>query len=425
VAKVRLTADKTLKKRTSLTVDDIIQLLSFVLKTTYFSFGGNIYQQKFGTAMGSPVSPLIADLFMENLEQKAIDTAPVTCKPRLWKRYVDDILAIIPKGTTEELNTHLNNVDITGNIKFTNEEMTDNSIAFLDVNITVKADRRLKTQVYRKKTHTNQYLSFQSEHPVTHKLGVVRTLLDRCQSHVTDAEDQRQEEKYVKDVLRMNHYPDWTIKRVKDQKERKASQLNQNKKQKNSENKSRGHVVLPYEKGLSEKISATFNSYNIGTSFKPHTKLRSILVHPKDKIKDPDKCGVVYEVACANANCDKVYIGETGRKLETRIKEHRKDVEQHAAKGVSTRSARIASTGDTHKSAITDHVVEENHVADWQGVKILTREPNTTNRQIREAIWIRKKKTMNRDEGGYQLSNVYNSLLQARPSRGGGRGQLQ
>jgi len=49
-----------------------------------------IYQQRFGTAMGSPVSPIIANLFTEWLEQRAIATAPVNCRPRLWKRFVDD-----------------------------------------------------------------------------------------------------------------------------------------------------------------------------------------------------------------------------------------------------------------------------------------------------------------------------------------------
>ena len=48
--------------------------------------------------MGSPVSPIVANLYMEWLEQEAVATAPLTCQPRLWKRYVDDVLEIIKKG---------------------------------------------------------------------------------------------------------------------------------------------------------------------------------------------------------------------------------------------------------------------------------------------------------------------------------------
>ena len=68
----RLENDKTLKKRTNLNVDDIMELLKFVLETTYFRWEGEIYKQKFGVAMGSPVSPIVVNLYMEDLEQKII-----------------------------------------------------------------------------------------------------------------------------------------------------------------------------------------------------------------------------------------------------------------------------------------------------------------------------------------------------------------
>jgi hypothetical protein len=122
IIRTRLELDKDLKNRTLLEVDDIMVLMNFVLTTTYFSFRGIIYKQKFGAAMGSPVSPLAANIFMEWLEQQAILTAPITCKPRLWKRYVDDILEIIKTGSTLDLTAHLNQIDPTANIKFTFEE---------------------------------------------------------------------------------------------------------------------------------------------------------------------------------------------------------------------------------------------------------------------------------------------------------------
>ena len=60
----KLKKDKTLKKRTLLAPEDIVELLEFVLTTTYFMFRGQVYQQKFGTAMGSPVSPIVANFFI-------------------------------------------------------------------------------------------------------------------------------------------------------------------------------------------------------------------------------------------------------------------------------------------------------------------------------------------------------------------------
>ena len=69
-------------------MEDIIHLLSFCLKTTQFAYNGTHYQQVFGTAMGSPVSVVIANMVMEDVEQRALATSPV--KPFFWKRYVDD-----------------------------------------------------------------------------------------------------------------------------------------------------------------------------------------------------------------------------------------------------------------------------------------------------------------------------------------------
>jgi len=82
--------------------------------------------------MGSPVSRLLANLFMEWMEKHAIATAPVEYKPKFWKRYVDDVLELIKKGQVRNLTDHINTTDRTGNIKFTYEEEEDKQIPFLD-----------------------------------------------------------------------------------------------------------------------------------------------------------------------------------------------------------------------------------------------------------------------------------------------------
>ena len=76
IIKDLLDKDTTLKERTVMEVGDIILLLEFCLKNTYFSFQGQFYEQVEGAAMGSPVSPIVANLYMEYLEQKALSTAP-------------------------------------------------------------------------------------------------------------------------------------------------------------------------------------------------------------------------------------------------------------------------------------------------------------------------------------------------------------
>ena len=169
-----------------LDIDDIMELLEFVVTTTYFTFRGVTYQQRFGTAMGSPVSPIIANLYMEWLEQRAIATAPVNCRPRLWKRFVDDTLEMIKGGSVTQLTEHLNSVDSTGSIRFTYEEETEGQIPFLDTLLIRKKDGNVKLLVYWKKTHTDQYLNFMSHHPLHQKLGVIMTLFNRCDNVVTE-----------------------------------------------------------------------------------------------------------------------------------------------------------------------------------------------------------------------------------------------
>ena len=75
----KLEQDRTLESRTKMDNDDIISLLSFGLSNNYFVFEGDTYKLVHGCAMGSPVSPVVANLCVENLEEKAINTTPVYC----------------------------------------------------------------------------------------------------------------------------------------------------------------------------------------------------------------------------------------------------------------------------------------------------------------------------------------------------------
>ena len=76
IIKDLLEKDHTLKERTVLAVSDIILLLEFCHKNTYFFFQDQLYEQVEGAAMGSPVSPIVANFYMEYLEQKALSAAP-------------------------------------------------------------------------------------------------------------------------------------------------------------------------------------------------------------------------------------------------------------------------------------------------------------------------------------------------------------
>ena len=100
IIKKKLENDKDLKLRTSMSIQHIISLIEYCLKSTYFVFRGQYYEQLEGAAMGSPLSPIIANLYMEEFEIKALNTAPNP--PTLWKRFVDNTFVVIKKCHQEE-----------------------------------------------------------------------------------------------------------------------------------------------------------------------------------------------------------------------------------------------------------------------------------------------------------------------------------
>ena len=128
VACSRLEKDPTLPERTELLVDDIVNLLTLCLKATFLEFRGKVYQQVHGTAMESPVSIVIANLVMENVEQKALAT--FHSPPHFWKRYVDDTFTVLPCNLVQEFLSHLNSIE--ARIQFTCEETEDGKLPFLD-----------------------------------------------------------------------------------------------------------------------------------------------------------------------------------------------------------------------------------------------------------------------------------------------------
>jgi len=103
-----------------------------------------------------------------------------------------------------------------------------------------------------------------------------------------------------------------------------------------------------------------------------------VLVHPKDRISDEEKPEMVYKIPCKNCEC--VYVGETGRPLAARVKEHHKEVD--SITGIFTRAEKTRAASICNKSAITDHVCNENHVTDWANAKVIDRESDKAGRLI-------------------------------------------
>ena len=109
--------------------------------------------------------------------------------------------------------------------------------------------------------------------------------------------------------------------------------------------------------------------------------VRSHLVRPKDALEPTKQDGGVYKIPC---ECGKVYIEETGRAMQDRIKEHDRDI----------RPAR------TQTSTVSEHGNETGHPPIWKEVKFIDRGPHWYTRRVKEAIHIRlHPNNINRDSG--------------------------
>ena len=123
--------------------------------------------------MGSPILPIVANLYMEHFESRALDTTPTQLT--MWYCYVDDMMTKIHEWTVSSFSDHLNSVS--PDIQFTSKEEKNGKIPLLDTCLHVNEDGSMKFTVYRKPTHIDQYLNFHSNHHLQHKRAVVNTLL--------------------------------------------------------------------------------------------------------------------------------------------------------------------------------------------------------------------------------------------------------
>ena len=390
VIKDLLVKDNTLKERTVMDVEDIILLLEFCLKHTYFSFQGQFYEQVEGAAMGSPVSPIVANLYMEYLEQKALSTAPNP--PKFWGRYVDDTFVIHKEANKQSFLQHINSVDPA--IRFTVEDnKEDGSIPFLDTIVKPEADGSLSITVYRKPTHTDQYLQWDSHHHLSAKFSVIQTLSHRASTVCSNPELLQKEKHHLRKALTKCNYPKWALDKVEKRLNRSTRQVNDggnnSAQPANHGVPSKGHIVIPYTQGLCESIKKICGRYGIQTHFKGGKTIKNLLVSPKDKDPMLNQSGAIYRYQCSNLGCDDEYIGETSRTFGERYKEHLK-----------------APSAIHHHSTITGHTTNHNNF------QIIGREGHNLARNIKESIYIRvNNPSLNNNIGKFNLSHIWDRVL--------------
>ena len=156
-------------------------------------------------------------------------------------------------------------------------------------------------------------------------------------------------------------------------------------------------MTIPYSAGVSERVKKTYKLYGISAAFKPVNKLRSRLVHVKDKPPRDKQSNLVYGFKCKGPDCTEAYVGETKQSIKARFSQHR----------------RPSSSDHQANSAIYDHTKRSGHDIDTEDVVILDREERWFERGVREAIWERVEKPSLNKHGGlrFQLSHAWDQTL--------------
>ena len=254
--KSKLSKGKDLQERTSMAIHHIISLLEFCPKNTYFVFQSRNYEHLEGTAIGSPIIYIVANLYMEEFEAKAL--VHHHTPPSLWKRFVDDTLVVINSTHREEFLKHINSID--EGIQFTAENTkADGSMPFLDIFVIPQSDGCLSTTVIRKPTNTDQYLQWVGHHAISAEYSVISTQFYRAKAVCSTSQHLHEEHEHQQKDLTGCKYPRWALDRIKNKINAPVHSKDNNNKKKPTNNNTnnntkRNYIVLPYTKGLSEGI---------------------------------------------------------------------------------------------------------------------------------------------------------------------------
>ena len=319
---INIAVDIILKSnpRIKISKDELKKLFQFATSQSHFLFDGQFYDQVDGVAMGSPLGPVLANLFMAYHEKDWIENYT---SPRIffYKRYVDDIFCLVESEIeAKKFLGYLNEKH--PNIKFTMETEVNKSIPFLDVLITSSTDGTFQTSVYRKSTFMGLFMNFLSFSPIFYKLGLIKTLIDRVYKICYDRSTFNKEVSKVKGYLCKNAYPPQLIdKQIKNYLDKIGQEKVDNE---NSDNVS--YLKLPfigtYSKFVQNKVQHLCKQFCKNTNVKlvfSSQKLASFF-STKDKMPIALRSNVVYKFTCAC--CNARYVGETTRHYNVRVNEH-------------------------------------------------------------------------------------------------------
>lgn len=378
-----------------ISADTMHQLLTFCLDNSYFEFNNTHYSQDSGGTMGSPLIVVLSEIRTYDQESKPLLTSPDP--PKTYTHFVEDGLAAFrDRQHADNDLTYLNSQNT--DLQYTIEHpKSDGSLPFLD--ILIHADK--STSIYRKPTHTNLYVKYNSTTPNSTKDSVIRSLAQRA-FNICSPQHLQAELDTVHTICLNNGFPS---RRVHSIINNIATKLNrpttQTLSQFNRQFKSDSyplHVQLPYHPSLSKPLKQVLQKHDIKVTFSAPPNLRNMLTKTKSTPPTETTTHCIYEIPCSN--CPATYIGQTYRPLLKRIKEHDSKYRNKTARDDDGQ----ITSGPAH------HAITERHKIDWNNIQIVT---TTTNKQqlnlLEHSAITTRNPTMNRNTAAPNINPLWDS----------------
>ena len=232
--------------------------------------------------------------------------------PKVWERFVDEVYFILKRTYLENFFHHINNF----HQKFIMEEESNPELAFLDT-LLKRNNGKISVLVYRKLTHTDQYLQCSFHHQTSCKENVIFSLFNKAYSIIANKDDLTKENTRIKQVLKENGYQESIISKIfkRINNNHSLSQPQQQRQATNiQEEEIRMSANLPYAEGTSEKLRCILRSHKIRSTFYTESTLRKLLCKREDQVATEDKNSIAYEIGYSN--CKAVYFSESKPSLK-------------------------------------------------------------------------------------------------------------
>ena len=292
--------------------DEFRKLMLRVTSGVEFSFDDVMYRQCDGVAMGSPLGPVLANIFVGYCESKI----PVGECPSLYCRFVDDSFSYCRDiDHCERFLGILNSLH--PSLQYTCEVEQESVLPFLDVSIN-RQHASFVTSVYRKPTFTGLYIPFDSFTPMKYKINLMRNLMYRAVNICSDVMLDTEIEK-LKEIFGRNGYPERLVHKFVS---RDAVLVQSNVRP--EDDRKPAFLRLPYIGPVSSRFEKSVKSVVMST----YSSVRPVIIFStrraagvvKDVLPIPTMNSIIYNFECRG--CKSRYIGRTLQRLSARIRQH-------------------------------------------------------------------------------------------------------